>query len=301
MPEEVLHDPYVEEYLTYLRVERGLAPLSLEAYEKDLTDFEAFLGKADKAICAVGRDEIADFEALLFKRGLASTTIRRKLSALKGLYRFLMQEGIHDQNPLATVPGPKVPEKLPDVLSIEEVDRLLSQPFGDSALNLRDKAILEVLYGCGLRVSECTDLTLHQLLLEQGFVRVIGKGSKERIAPLGGAALRALVAYLSEGRPFLATKAKTQTNWVFLNGRGGKLSRQSIHALVARAGEGIGIRGLHPHTLRHSFATHMLEGGADLRVIQDILGHADISTTQIYTHVDRSHLLEEYLSAHPRA
>lgn len=301
MPEEVLHDPYVEEYLTYLRVERGLAPLSLEAYEKDLTDFEAFLGKADKAICAVGRDEIADFEALLFKRGLASTTIRRKLSALKGLYRFLMQEGIHDQNPLATVPGPKVPEKLPDVLSIEEVDRLLSQPFGDSALNLRDKAILEVLYGCGLRVSECTDLTLHQLLLEQGFVRVIGKGSKERIAPLGGVALRALVAYLSEGRPFLATKAKTQTDWVFLNGRGGKLSRQSIHALVARAGEGIGIRGLHPHTLRHSFATHMLEGGADLRVIQDILGHADISTTQIYTHVDRSHLLEEYLSAHPRA
>ena len=301
MPEEVLHDPYVEEYLTYLRVERGLAPLSLEAYEKDLTDFEAFLGKADKTICAVGRDEIADFEALLFKRGLASTTIRRKLSALKGLYRFLMQEGIHDQNPLATVPGPKVPEKLPDVLSIEEVDRLLSQPFGDSALNLRDKAILEVLYGCGLRVSECTDLTLHQLLLEQGFVRVIGKGSKERIAPLGGAALRALVAYLSEGRPFLATKAKTQTDWVFLNGRGGKLSRQSIHALVARAGEGIGICGLHPHTLRHSFATHMLEGGADLRVIQDILGHADISTTQIYTHVDRSHLLEEYLSAHPRA
>lgn len=301
MPEEVLHDPYVEEYLTYLRVERGLAPLSLGAYEKDLTDFERFLQARDVKICAVGRDEISDFEAQLFQRNFAPATIRRKLSALKGMYRFLMQEGIHDQNPLATIPGPKLPEKLPDVLSIEDVDHLLSQPFGDSALNLRDRAILEVLYGCGLRVSECTDLTLHQLLLEQGFVRVIGKGSKERIAPLGGAALRALEIYLSEGRPTLAAKAKTQTDFVFLNGRGGRLSRQSVHAIVARAGEGIGIMGLHPHTLRHSFATHMLEGGADLRVIQEILGHADISTTQIYTHIDRSHLLEEYLSAHPRA
>lgn len=301
MPDTTPHDPLMEEYLTYLRVERGLASLSLDAYEKDLADYEQYLLDINVGICAVGRDEIADFEAQLFKRDLASTTIRRKLSVLKGLYRFLMQEGIHDQNPLTMVPGPKIPEKLPDVLSIDEVDQLLSQPFGDSALNLRDKAMLEVLYGCGLRVSECTDLTYHQLLMDQGFVRVIGKGSKERIAPLGGAALRALQEYLRHGRPLLAQKAQVQTDYVFLNGRGGKLSRQSIHAIVARAGEGIGIRGLHPHTLRHSFATHMLEGGADLRVIQEILGHADISTTQIYTHIDRSHLLEEYLSAHPRA
>lgn len=301
MSKELSHDSLVEEYLTYLRVERGLASLSLQAYEKDLSDYEQFLLRVNKGVCEAGCGEIAAFETELFDLGLASTTIRRKLSALKGLYRFLMQEGIHAQNPLATVPVPKIPEKLPDVLSIDEVDRLLNQPFGDSALNLRDKAILEVLYGCGLRVSECTDLTLHQLLLDQGFVRVIGKGSKERIAPLGGQALQALRIYLAQGRSFLSLKAKTQTDNVFLNGRGGKLSRQSVHAIVARAGEGIGIVGLHPHTLRHSFATHMLEGGADLRVIQEILGHSDISTTQIYTHIDRSHLLEEYLSAHPRA
>lgn len=178
---------------------------------------------------------------------------------------------------------------------------MLSRPLDEGPLALRNQAILEVLYGCGLRVSECTGLDLGDAILEEGYLHILGKGNKERIAPISGAALRALRDYLERGRPELVRSYAKSTSAVFLNARGGRLTRQSVHSLVAEAGRFIGVANLHPHTLRHSFATHMLAGGADLRVIQEILGHSDISTTQIYTHVNRTHIREEYLSAHPRA
>ncbi len=291
----------IDEYLSHLRVERGSSPLTIEAYSADLADYLSFLeecGIADPN--RIERDTIAAYEADLTERGYAVTSIDRHISVLKGFHRFCMREGYAKDNPAASVRLPAPPEKLPDVLSIEQVNRLLDQVTGDKPAQLRDRALLEVLYGCGLRVSECVGLDMGDCVFSEGFLRVVGKGDKERIAPISGCALAALVEYLEHGRAFLAKPAKP-TSAVFLNARGGRLSRQSIHAIVAKAGIGIGVENLHPHTLRHSFATHMLAGGADLRVIQEILGHSDISTTQIYTHVNRSHIQEEYLSAHPRA
>ena len=196
---------------------------------------------------------------------------------------------------------PKPAEKLPDALSIAKMNALLDGLPHDTPTDLRNRAILEVLYGCGLRVSECTGLDLSSCLLDQGILRIKGKGGKERVSPISGSAANALAEYLEIGRPQLVKSYAKPTSAVFLNARGGRLTRQSVHTLVANAGVSVGVKNLHPHTLRHSFATHMLEGGADLRVIQEILGHSDISTTQVYTHVDRSHIREEYLSAHPRA
>jgi len=212
----------------------------------------------------------------------------------------VVREEFAKANPAANVHLPAIPERLPDVLSIEQVNVLLERVDGSDATSLRNRAILEVLYGCGLRVSECAGLDIGNCALPEGYLRIVGKGGKERISPIGGCALKALSVYLESGRPTLEKPTKP-TSAVFLNARGGRLTRQSIHSIVARAGLAIGVENLHPHTLRHSFATHMLAGGADLRVIQEILGHSDISTTQIYTHVNRTHIQEEYLSAHPLA
>ena len=294
-------DQVIGEYLSYLRVERGSSPLTIEAYGADLADYQLFLeecGISDPN--RIDRDAIVAYEADLAERGYAVTSVDRHISVLKSFHRFCMREGFAQDNPASTVRLPKPPEKLPDVLTIDQVTRLLDQMAGDSPAQLRDSAILEVLYGCGLRVSECVGLDLSDCVLQEGYLRVVGKGSKERISPISGMALQALVDYLEQGRGELV-KPMRPCAAVFLNSRGLRLSRQSIHAIVAKAGRAIGVTDLHPHTLRHSFATHMLEGGADLRVIQEILGHSDISTTQIYTHVNRSHIREEYLSAHPRA
>ena len=241
------------------------------------------------------------YESDLFDRAYAASTVDRHVSVLKGFHRFLVREGYARRNPADTIQLPKAPDRLPDVLSVAQVDAMLSRPLGSGPLALRNQAILEVLYGCGLRVSECTGLDLGDAILEEGYLHILGKGNKERIAPISGAALRALRDYLERGRPELVRSYAKSTSAVFLNARGGRLTRQSVHSLVAEAGRFIGVANLHPHTLRHSFATHMLAGGADLRVIQEILGHSDISTTQIYTHVNRTHIREEYLSAHPRA
>ena len=292
----------IEEYLAYLRVERGSSPNTVSAYEHDLRDYLGFLeGRGVNGIDDVSRQDVADYEADLFERSYAASTVERHLSSVKSFHRFLVREGLAEHNPTDTVQLPQKPERLPDVLSIEQVDEMLSQPLEPGPLPLRNRAILEVLYGCGLRVSELTGLDLKDLALDDGFLLVLGKGDKERVSPISGAALAALRSYLEEGRPQLLNPSAKPTAAVFLNARGGRLSRQSVHRIVADAGQTIGVEGLHPHTLRHSFATHMLEGGADLRVIQEILGHSDLSTTQIYTHVDRSHIREEYLSAHPRA
>ncbi len=299
-------DPLVREYLTFLRVERGCSPLTGEAYGHDLREYASFLaerGVADPS--AIDRALIVEYEAALVKAGMAPTTVKRRISVLKGFHRYLVREGYTAKNPADAVSLPKAPEALPDVLGIEEMGQLLDAHDDKAPAGLRDRALLEVLYGCGLRASEAVSLDTGDVFLEDGFVRVVGKGSKERIAPLAGKAAECLGRYLADGRPALSMKAKAprpaDVSAVFLNARGGRLTRQSVHAIVARAGAAVGRQGLHPHTLRHSFATHMLEGGADLRVIQEILGHADISTTQIYTHVDRSHLLAVYRHAHPRA
>lgn len=251
----------------------------------------------------VTRDDVTAFIAELRARGLAPSSIERKLSAVKGLHKFLVREQITTNHPTSGLPLPKVPERLPDVLSIQDVERLLSQPFPDGPLGVRDRAILETMYGCGVRVGEIVGLDVKDLDLDEGFMRVFGKGSKERMVPVAGMAAHALDAYLRTSRPFLRPKRSVSVadSALFVNSRGGRLSRQSVFRIVRAYGDHVSIEGLHPHTLRHSFATHMLQGGADLRALQEMLGHADISTTQVYTHVDRIHIREEYLSTHPRA
>jgi integrase/recombinase XerD len=211
----------------------------------------------------------------------------------------MVADEICENFPTADLPLPAKPARLPDVLSVEQAEALLDQPFPKTAAGQRDRAILETLYGCGLRVSELCGLDLRDVHLDKEVVRVFGKGSKERVVPIMGSAARVMGDYFTQWRPGLVGRTPTQA--VFLNQRGGRISRQSVHAIVERAGRMVGVQGLHPHTLRHSFATHLLEGGADLRVVQELLGHADISTTQLYTHVDRTHVRGVYLAAHPRA
>ena len=231
-----------------------------------------------------------------------SASVERALAAVKGLHAFLVRDGAVAQNPTAALRLPKKADRLPEYLSVEDVSALLDQDFPEGEMGLRDHAILEVLYGCGLRVSELVGLDVGDIHIDDGFVLVRGKGSKERLAPLVGSAARALTHYIGDGRTLLAAHAHgTETSAVFLNKNGRRLSRQAVHAICERYGRQVGLVGLHPHTLRHSFATHMLAGGADLRVLQEILGHADISTTQVYTHVDRTQLTEVYLAAHPLA
>ncbi|MBE6463943.1 MAG: site-specific tyrosine recombinase XerD [Eggerthellaceae bacterium] len=292
----------IRDYLSYLRVERGSSALTVSAYERDLQDFASFVeNRSIGSLSSITRDDVSAYEAMQHQKGYAAASIKRRLSVLKGFFRFLVREGIIDRNPADTIPLPKTPQALPDVLSIAQVNAILDAPFEKNPAGWRDHALLEMLYGCGLRVSEASGLDLYNAVLPEEYLLISGKGNKERIAPISGTALKALNDYLEYGRPELARKQKKPCAAVFLNARGGRLTRQSIHSIVARAGLIIGVDGLHPHTLRHSFATHLLEGGADLRVIQELLGHSDISTTQIYTHVNRTHIREEYCNAHPRA
>lgn len=289
-----------EEYLGYLLVERGSSQNTIEAYGHDLNryiDYLAGSGVTDPD--EVERPLVEDYVRALCDLGLAASSVERGVSAVKGFHRFMYNEGIASSCPTAGLPLPAKPSRLPDVISREQAAKLLDQPFPNSPAGLRDHAVLEVLYGCGLRVSELVGLDERNVLLDQEVLRVFGKGSKERVVPILGAAARALAAYMEEGRGELVGRRPTSA--VFLNVRGDRISRQSIHTIVERYGRVAGIDGMHPHTLRHSFATHLLEGGADLRIVQELLGHASISTTQLYTHLDRSHIRKIYLDAHPRA
>ncbi|MEC4184612.1 site-specific tyrosine recombinase [Adlercreutzia sp. R21] len=295
----------LDEYMSYLRIEQGASPRTVEAYRRDLEGYLAFLdGQGVEDFEDVQRETVTAYEHDLADQQLAVTTVRRRISAVRGYHRFLVRENLTAANPAETVDIPKAAERLPDVLSIEEVGRMLDAYIDERPSGLRDRALLEVLYGCGLRASEICALDMDNLYLDDGFLRVFGKGAKERIVPIAGAADRALRRYLAEGRPTLARKGSggdlAAAGAVFLNQRGGRLGRQSVFNLVRKAGRAINRYDLHPHTLRHSFATHMLKGGADLRVLQEILGHADMSTLQVYTHLDRTHLHEEYAHAHPR-
>lgn len=290
------------EYLAYLSAERGASPATVASYASDLEDYAAFLSEERGAdIAAAGRDDVAAYAADLARRGYASASRERRMSAVKGLHRFLVREDFLESDPAADSQLPAVERRLPDVLSVDEAMRLLDQPYRQDCLGARDRAVLEVLYGCGLRVSELVAMDTGDVSFDEGFIRVVGKGHVERAVPFGGAALAALTCYVEDSRPHLASKTPAACPAVFLNARGGRLSRQGVYGIVERSGALAGIESLHPHTLRHTFATHMLEGGADLRTIQEILGHSDISTTQIYMHVSRAHIREEYLAAHPRA
>lgn len=294
----------VREFVVHLTIERGASPNTVDAYRRDLSAYIALLvSRKIASPDAVRGEDVVAFVTSLRDAGLAPSSIERKLSAVKSFHKFLVREGVTENHPTSRVPLPKVPDRLPDVIGIDDAERLLSQPFATTPAGYRDRAILETLYGCGIRVSELTGLDLTEIDLEEGFLRVFGKGGKERDVPVGGAAGKALADYLTLGRPYLKAKKRTRRAdpaAAFVNTYGGRLTRQTVFGIVKRYGGRAGIE-LHPHTLRHSYATHMLEGGADLRVLQEILGHSDISTTQIYTHVDRHHIREEYLSTHPRA
>lgn len=295
-------DQLIEEYFAYLAIERGASPLTIDAYGKDLALYRDFLEARGKTTLEqVERDDILAFQKGILDQGFAISTAERRLSAIKGLHRFALREGYVDADPAQAIPLPKKPARLPDVLSIDQIGAMLDAVDTSTLTGKRDATMLEVLYGCGLRVSELVNLDLAHVLIDEGFLRVFGKGSKERMVPISGIALERLVEYLNEVRPELENPRSSAPAALFLNARGGRLTRQSVHRIVTRAGLTIGVKNLHPHTLRHSFATHLLEGGADLRSIQDMLGHADIATTQIYTHVQMTHLKEEYLAAHPRA
>ncbi len=303
MEEHPLH-PSIEEFLSHLAVERGASRHTLSAYRRDLRAYQALLterGVADPA--GASTEDVIAFVGALQKRGLAPASVERAVAAVKSFHRFCVREGFSAEHPASRIPLPKSPKRLPDVVSIDDIERLLSQPFPEGPPGYRDRAILETLYGCGLRVSELIGLDHTDLSPAEGVLRVKGKGDKERVVPLAGEAARVLADYLLHGRPYLRSKKSmhaADSSAVFVNVRGGRLSRQAVFEMVRRYGGRVGLE-VHPHTLRHSFATHLLEGGADLRSLQEMLGHADISTTQIYTHVELSHLREEYLSTHPRA
>lgn len=295
-------DAQVRAYFDHLRLERGLSVNTLSAYRFDLRRYAEFLrSRSCVDATTVTLDLVSEFLQQLHERGRLPRTQARMLSAVRGLHRFLASEGIAGSDPTELIDGPRKSRDLPDVLSIPEVDAILHQPDTSKPLGIRDRAILETLYACGLRVSELIGLRQSDLLVEEGIVRVLGKGSKERIVPIGRSALRWIARYRKRTRLHLASKGRSK-DILFLNVRGGRLSRIAIWKMVSRYTTAAKItKEVHPHTFRHSFATHLLEGGADLRVVQELLGHADISTTEIYTHIDREYLKEVHRTFHPRA
>lgn len=289
-----------EQFRDHLAFERGLSDRTVSAYTRDLARWAALM--QERGIAGpgeVGPADVRDWVYALEGAGLSAASIRRAQSALRTYYGFLLGEGAVPSDPTERLESPRLGRRLPHYLTAEEVERLLDAPDPDADLCWRDRAILELLYASGMRVSELAELPLAALDLDEGFLTVFGKGSKERLIPVGAPALRALVRYLREVRPRLDRgKAKGR---VFLNTRGGPLSRVAVWGLVKESARRAGIaRKVSPHTLRHTFATHLLEGGADLAAVQELLGHADIATTQIYTHVDREYLRDVHRRYHPR-
>lgn len=289
-------------FLEYLTVELGLSVNTRQAYERDLRLFCKTLGfKNSDALVNVSREQITGYMTQLKEKGLAAATIARKLAAIKAFYRFMTAEGYMDANPAEVVEAGTKGIKLPRVLSEDEVVRLLNQPDITTAEGFRDRTMLEVLYATGMRVSELINLTLERVDLNMKYIIAFGKGSKERIVPLGSVAAEFLQHYLEKVRPKL-THAGRNTNIVFLAFGGHELTRQRFWQIIRAYGRKASInKALTPHILRHSFATHLLDNGADLRSVQELLGHSDISTTQIYTHLTNKRLRDIYAKAHPRA
>ncbi len=290
----------IRSFLNYIQVEKGLAENTRLAYGRDLGKFSAFATERGKMIAQIDRGDIIDFLASLYRRRLDSRSVARYLVTLRNFFSFAQREGLVPEDPTVHLESPRVRMRLPTFLSLDEIGRLLAQPDTNTPGGLRDRAMLELLYGAGLRVSEMLDLKLGDVQAEMGFLRTIGKGNKERLVPVGKAALQAVEQYLKHGRAKLLKK-KTSP-YLFVNQRGARLGRVGLWKILAAYGRKAGLRGkLSPHKLRHSFATHLLEGGADLRSVQMMLGHADIATTQIYTHVVQDRLKQVYKAHHPRA
>ncbi len=294
----------VEEFLAFLTVEKGRSPNTLAAYRADLTRYVKYLGQRN--VCSVSSTPIQSFQKSLHDQGLARSSANRTMTAVRGLHRFLFSEGLAEHDPTAELAPAKLPKGLPKALREDEIGRLFDSVAGAPHIVLRDRAILEVLYGTGMRISECVGLGLDDLDLDGALVRVTGKGDKQRLVPLGRLADDALRAWLSqEGRSQLAPESPKNRDHqmaVFLNHRGGRLSRQGMWGVVRKHGGTAGLADrLSPHVLRHSCATHMLDHGADIRTVQELLGHASISTTQLYTKVSTDLLVRGYQSAHPRA
>src|SRR4051794_22122106 len=300
------YESLVLDFLAHLEFERGLSRNTLAAYRTDLLQFGRFLAERDREATAAEPADLSDFLADLAQgdgngRAPCSTaTVHRKAACLRSFYRHLRREEVIDDDPAARLETPRRGKKLPEVLSYGEVQRLLAQPRGDDPATIRDRALLEVMYASGLRASETISLEASDVDLEHGIVRARGKGSKERLVPVGGKAIAAVRVYLRSGRPRLVRDQGEGK--LFLNFRGGPLTRQGLYKIVLRHAQTAGLaQRMSPHTLRHSFATHLLSGGCDLRSVQEMLGHADVATTQLYTHLSSERLKDVYFKAHPRA
>jgi integrase/recombinase XerD len=291
----------ISSFLTHVRVEKGLAANTVSAYRRDLVKFDEFARKRKRSLEAVSRDDLVDFLAGLYRQKLESKTVARHLVTLRNFFRFAQIQELIPEDPCVTLESPKIRRNLPGYLRLEDVERLLGQPDVKTSIGLRDRAMLETLYSTGLRVSELIGLRTMDLDARVGCVRCIGKGDKERIVPVGKKALAVVEKYLRDARPKLLGKVQGNPS-LFVNRRGAPLSRVGVWKILSAYGRLAGLRvALTPHMLRHSFATHLLERGADLRSVQLMLGHADISTTQIYTHVVEERLKQIYKAHHPRA
>ena len=290
----------VASFLDYATVEKGLASNSIVSYGRDLQKFAAYLHKSNLELDQVRHEHIRKFLETLYRQGLSARSVARHLAALRHFFQFLVKEGSLKADPAREVEAPHISHSLPKYLNVEEVEALLSQPDASSPQGLRDRAMLDLLYATGMRVSELLSVRWEDFEPNLGIVRCLGKGNKERLIPVGKSALRAVEAYLRHGRSALVKRGELP--YLFLNQRGGQLSRVGFWKILGAYGRQAGIRvSLTPHMVRHSFATHLLERGADLRSIQTMLGHSDISTTQIYTHVLKERLRQVYQTHHPRA
>lgn len=294
-------ESFLKEYLATLKVEKNLSENTINSYKSDLTSFLNFISQSGvDDLSDIKANQIASFFKLLKDAGLNETSAARYFSSLKGFFKYLFRNDYIKSNPIERISPPKISRKLPEVLNVREINSILDQPNVKDTIGLRDKAILEVFYACGTRISELINIKLNDLFLSEEVIRVFGKGSKERLIPIGSSAIKWVEEYLRKSRPILAKNYKSE-NYLFLNQRGTKFSRMGIWKIVNYYAKRAGIeKNVHPHTFRHSFATHLIEGGADLRAVQEMLGHSDISTTQIYTHIDRDYIKLVHKKYHPR-